>query len=263
MTPQVHRIEVERGQELAIDWYPAPTGASVALYIHGLASHRRGEKARHFAQRFNEHGWAFAALDLRGHGESGGTLAGLTMSRMLHDLSCAIDWLRRRTSGNGLVLIGASLGAAVVAWHVVTRQDHRAPLVVMIAPSLRFPASLASALSADELDRWRHTGLRRFVSRWIDVEIGFDVVVDGEQYPPDQLERRYVAPTLILHGMRDDSMDWTASAAFAQCAPATVDLFLLGDGDHRLTDERELLFDLMWYWINGRRARCRPLTMRG
>ena len=62
------------------------------MFVHGLGSHRRGEKAVHFAERFNAQGWSFAAVDLRGHGDSDGTMHDLTMSGMLADLYSGLGW---------------------------------------------------------------------------------------------------------------------------------------------------------------------------
>jgi alpha-beta hydrolase superfamily lysophospholipase len=259
MTRQVHRVEVGDGQSVAVDWYPAGTNTRAALFVPGLGSNRRGEKATRFAERFNENGWAFAALDLRGHGHSDGSMRDLTMSRMLADVSASIAWIGERAAG-GSVLIGSSLGAAVIAWYAAAREAVTRPLV-MIAPTLHFPASLASALDPDELDRWRHTGVHRLRNQWIDVEVGFGLMLDGEQYDPAELMRRHAAPTLILHGMRDETVDWKASAEFARRCHAPVDLFLVGEGDHRLTDHKELLFDVLWSWLrqtgNAGRRRAR------
>ncbi|MET0660893.1 MAG: alpha/beta hydrolase, partial [Steroidobacteraceae bacterium] len=66
---ETHRIAVDGSQSIVLDWFPATVDARVALFVHGLGSHRRGEKASYFAERFNARGWTYAAVDLRGHGE--------------------------------------------------------------------------------------------------------------------------------------------------------------------------------------------------
>jgi alpha-beta hydrolase superfamily lysophospholipase len=248
VTPEVHRIEVQNGESVAIDWYPATPGARAALFVHGLGSNRRGEKAVHFGERFNENGWAFAALDLRGHGESDGFVRDLTMSGMLSDLMAATRWLGETGVAAEIVLIGSSMGAAVVAWHALAQAARTCPLV-MIAPALKFPGNLASELTLDERDRWRRTGVHRFRSAWIDLELAYRLVEDGLQYDPDVLLHRHAAATLIIHGMRDDTVDWNDSLAFARRCHAPVDLFLIGEGDHRLTEHKELMFDILWTWL--------------
>jgi alpha-beta hydrolase superfamily lysophospholipase len=248
MTPQVRRIETSDGYQLAVDWYTAPSSRRAVLFVHGLGSHRRGEKARYFAGRFNARGWSYASLDLRGHGDSDGCMADLTMSGLLKDVSAATGWLREQVPGDDMVLIGSSLGAAVIAWHRLANEPRTAPLV-MIGPSLNFPSSVVAALTPEDLADWRRTGTRRFESQWIDVEIGYGLVEDAAGYDPNELARRHGAPTLILHGMRDTAIDWTASVRFARDSAVPVDLFLVGDGDHRLTDHKELVFEVLWDWL--------------
>jgi pimeloyl-ACP methyl ester carboxylesterase len=256
MSPQVHRIEVVNGERVAVDWYPVGDADRAALYVHGLGSHRRGEKSVSFAGRFNARGWGYAALDLRGHGDSDGSMTDLTMSGMITDVATAFDWLRERVTAGGIVLIGSSLGGSVIAWHAAAHRTGATPLV-MIAPSLRFPASLEAGVAPEDMALWRRTGVRRFVSEWIDVEIGYGLMEDAKGYDPDALPNGHVAPTLILHGMRDATIDWTESSRFALCCAGPVDLFLIRDGDHRLTDHKDLLFDVLWAWL-GHQQRGSP-----
>jgi predicted alpha/beta hydrolase len=68
VTPQVHRIAVADRQSLALDWYPVQ-GGPATLFVQGPGRRAAGIQARYFAQRFNDHGWSFAAPDLRGHGD--------------------------------------------------------------------------------------------------------------------------------------------------------------------------------------------------
>jgi uncharacterized protein len=246
MNAEVHRVPVEGDESIVIDWYPAAPGARVALYVHGLGSHRRGEKALYFAGRFNAMGWAFASVDLRGHGAADGRIRELTMSRALADVTATRDWLEPRTAARPL-LIGSSMGAAVVAWHSVLAQRSSGPLV-LLAPSLTFPTGVLTQLSAGELETWRSCGVRRFRSEWIDLEIGFDLVADAERYDPGQLRRELSAPTLIVHGVHDATIPASASLDFATHS-AGVDVYLVGDGDHRLTDARRKVFDVLWSWL--------------
>jgi len=246
MNAEIHRVPVAGDESVVIDWYPAAPGDRVALYVHGLGSHRRGEKALYFAQRFNALGWAFASVDLRGHGAADGRIEDLTMSRLLADVMATRDWLEQRTAARPL-LIGSSMGAALVAWHTVLDQRHSGPLV-LLAPSLSFPAGVTAQLSAAELETWRKTGARRFHSEWIDLGIGFDFVADAKRYDPGQLRRELSAPTLIVHGLRDRAIPASASLEFASHCTA-VDVYLVADGDHRLTGARQKVFDILWSWL--------------
>ena len=119
----------------------------------------------------------------------------------------------------------------------------------MIAPALTFPGNLPAELTPDERERWRRTGVHRLRSAWIDLDIPYRLVEDGAQYDPDVLLQRHVAATLIIHGMGDDTVDWNDSLTFARQCRAPVDLFLVNEGDHRLTDHKVLMFDILWAWL--------------
>jgi hypothetical protein len=131
----------------------------------------------------------------------------------------------------------------------------------MIAPALKFPGNLPADLTPDERERWRRTGVHRFRSAWIDLEIRYRLVEDGVQYDPEVLLHRHAAATLIIHGMCDDTVDWNDSLAFARQCVAPVDLFLVNDGDHRLTNHKELMFEILWAWLARRPTRARQGSM--
>jgi uncharacterized protein len=250
MIPQTQRIPVAEGEAIVVDWYP-PRGpaAQSAVFVHGLGSNRRGEKALHFAERFGAEGWGFLTVDLRGHGDSDGTLRELTMTRMLADLHVALEWLAAQGGGARPVLIGSSMGGAVIAWHHIAHPRETGHLV-MIAPSLQFPGRYAWQIGPAALEEWKRSGVRRFESDWIDEEIGFGLVDDALNYDPQKLLVGYQAPTLILHGMKDTAVDWRTSLTFLEdCRYPHLELLLLKEGDHRLTEHKAYLFDCLWAWL--------------
>lgn len=250
MPVEIHRIPILADQSIVVDWYPAAPGARVAVFVHGLGSNRRGEKVLHFARAFNAQGWAFATLDLRGHGESGGSIRELTLSNMLTDLRVLLAWVAAREVAEQPVLIGSSMGGAVIAWHAL---EQKVASLVMIAPSLRFPLGIAAQIGPEAMQEWQRVGVRAWRSEWIDLEIGFGLMQDAAKYDFARLEQGLHSATLILHGMADDAVDWRHSAAFAAaCRHPHVDLLLMKDGDHRLTDRKELLFDIIWAWLQRR-----------
>jgi alpha-beta hydrolase superfamily lysophospholipase len=255
MTFETHRLPVAEGEAIVVDWHaPRQPGARSAVFVHGLGSHRRGEKAAYFAERFAAEGWGFLTVDLRGHGEADGSLRDLTMTRMLADLRVALDWLAAQGGGARPVLIGSSMGGAVIAWHHVMHPRDTGPLV-MIAPSLQFPGRLAWQIGPEAMEAWKRTGLRRFESDWIDMEIGFGLMDDALNFDPQKLLVGYQAPTLILHGMKDTAVDWRTSLGFIEdCRYPHLELLLLKDGDHRLTDHKVYLFDSLWAWLQRERS---------
>jgi len=243
-------VRLPTGERIVFDWLP-PEGAAtaVAVFVHGLGSHRRGDKALHFAARCAALGWGFLAVDLRGHGDSDGSLETLTLSHCLEDLGAVLAWIPDGLRAR--LLIGSSMGGAVAAWYL--RAHPQAGLhLALIAPSLCFPARFAE-LPGEELEAWRRSGFRRFLSEWIDLRIGYGLIEDGANYPYERLVREHEAATLILHGMQDTAVPWQDSVDFATRTGAReVDLLLIKGGDHRLTEHKAYLFDCMQAWLRRR-----------
>ena len=63
----------------------------------------------------------------------------------------------------------------------------------------------------------------------------------------------YRTPCLLLQGQQDDRVDWTRVQDFAaQCPYRDIEFHLYADGDHRLNDRKERLWDLMVTYLRGR-----------
>jgi pimeloyl-ACP methyl ester carboxylesterase len=106
-------------------WYvPSRNGAAV-LALHGTGSNRLGV-ARH-ARLLAGHGYGVLALDLRGHGESGGRSTSVPW-RLDDDLDAALDWLEARPDVHGgrIGALGVSLGGEVALQLAARRTDLRA-----------------------------------------------------------------------------------------------------------------------------------------
>jgi predicted alpha/beta-fold hydrolase len=87
-------------------------GASPALVcVHGFGGDRKGAKVAAFRRMAAEEGWSFVAPEMRGHGDSSGSIADLTLSGMVTDVGVAVDAVSRDASH--VVLVGSSLGARV------------------------------------------------------------------------------------------------------------------------------------------------------
>jgi hypothetical protein len=133
---EIFAVRDERtNAELTISawWMPAaePSTARTVVIVHGYADSKIGGLA--WAPTFRAMGYHVLAIDLRAHGESGGTQTTAGFYER-HDLSQVIDQLKRRRprEAGEVVLFGVSLGAAVVACTAALRDDVGA--VVMDCP---------------------------------------------------------------------------------------------------------------------------------
>lgn len=248
--PRSEKVPVTAEESVVVDWWAPEGELPTAVYVHGFGSHRRGEKALYFAEQFTARGWGYLTVDMRAHGEADGSMHTLTITGMLADLRAALDWVPHRPGP--LVLLGSSMGGCVAGWHA-HRHPEEVGGLVGLAPSFRFPRGMAEALGARGLQRWREEGVQRFRGDWVDLEVGYGLLEDAGRYDPETLSEAHRTPTLILHGMADESVPWAESLAFVDASPAEdLRLVLIKQGDHRLTGQKRFLFETAWAWWHAR-----------
>jgi len=105
-------------------WYVPSRNRAAVIVLHGTGSNRDGV-ARH-ARLLARHGYGVLALDLRGHGRSGGRSTSLPWK--LDDLDAAIAWLSARPDidRGRLSALGVSLGGEVALRAAARRPALRA-----------------------------------------------------------------------------------------------------------------------------------------
>ena len=173
--------------------WPAPAGAPAVLIVPGYGS--RKENHRDVGEAVRAAGMA-AAVDLRGHGETGGTLDG----GVLDDVAACLDGLV--AAGHApLGIRGSSMGA-MLALHAAAR-DPRVRAVVAICPAR--PEQLADRIGAD----WpRSLPLAPAVAR------------------DDGVARGY------WHATGDEAVPWGATFALAGISPPPMRLRIALGGSH-------------------------------
>ena len=176
------------------------------LYLHGFGSSQCGEKASFFRQEAVRHGMSFCSFDFQGHGDSGGNMIDLTLSRDLEDVRRVHDVLRAR-GHRRVVVIGSSLGGLVGLWYSALNP---AEIVagIHISPALSLEDGLAQWAGEDGLARWQNKGriaVENELGTW---DLGWDFMDDLLEYHDEQLMELYRTPCLLLQGQQDDRVDW-------------------------------------------------------
>jgi pimeloyl-ACP methyl ester carboxylesterase len=92
-------------------WYHPPENGATILLLHGAGNSR--ESARDHASLLRSHGFGVLALDLRGHGESGGRTNRLGWAGT-GDVLAAIQFIREQTPVGPLGGLGLSMGGEVL-----------------------------------------------------------------------------------------------------------------------------------------------------
>jgi pimeloyl-ACP methyl ester carboxylesterase len=246
------RVPLPQGESLALDaTAPAREHGTALVYLHGLGSDRGGEKARFLEARALERGFGFARFDFRGHGESSGRFEGTTFSRHLEDVAAVLGHLRSGAAGRApgrVVLVGASFGAVVAAWHALLQRGTIAAQI-LIAPAFRIIERYLAALGDFGRARWQREGTYRFVGPWFQFDLDWSVIEDAVHYPPERLERETTTPTLLIHGTADGSAPFAMSERFAAACPVHPRLVAIECGDHRLTAHKERVADELFSFL--------------
>jgi pimeloyl-ACP methyl ester carboxylesterase len=218
------------------DFHPPINGAPspVVVFSHGFGSVRNGEKSAAVAEECARRGWAFAACDFRGHGESDGRMTELRGSRLLEDLDAITTEAVRRAEGK-LFLFGSSMGGWASAWFAA-RHPERVAACAFVAPAFRFLEFIR--LTDAERVAWRRTGLYRLRNEFVDVEIGYGLTAESEQFRVEALAEQFRMPAIIFHGTADDKVPHSISVDFAGASAAEIELHLIEGGDHRLNAQK-------------------------
>jgi len=213
--------------------YTGDLGLRAVIYAHGFGSVHTGEKAVALEAACARRAWTFAAFDFRCHGQSTGTMLDLRCGTLLEDLEALQSYLAGRGVGS-LFPVGSSMGGWAAAWFA-RRQRDVVPACVGVAPAFDFLGGRWARLSDAERESWRRTGRLWVRNEFIDVEIGYGLMDEADQFRVSDLAAAWTTPLLVYHGMRDATVTWSDTLAFVERVEcADVELRLLKDGDHRL-----------------------------
>jgi pimeloyl-ACP methyl ester carboxylesterase len=195
------------------------------LYLHGFASGPRSAKGIAFADHYAKRGIAIDRLDLRVP-----SLPHLRLSAMLAVVQGAIGGAADRA-----VVFGSSLGGLTAAR--VAERDPRVTALVLLAPAFQLIARWRALPGWED---WRTTGWREIHDYQTHqperVDFGFaeDAMAIDVGYPDVRV------PTLILHGVHDETVSIESSRAFAQ-GKRHVRLVELDDGHDLIASLPRLL----------------------
>jgi pimeloyl-ACP methyl ester carboxylesterase len=220
------------------------------LYLHGFGSTQAGEKAEFFRRRALAAGFAFCSFDFEGHGQSGGTMRDLTLTRNLANIERVHAWLRERGEER-FCLLGSSMGGGAALWYSALHPESIAA-GLHLAPALDLDRGLLAWAGEEGARRWQESGTIDFRNELVACELGWELIEDLRRHPTAALVERYRTPALLLQGQHDATVPWRGVAEFAALCAGAVELHLFADGDHRLIDRKQRLWTLMIEFLQGR-----------
>jgi pimeloyl-ACP methyl ester carboxylesterase len=242
------------------DGAPAPPGGErhgsgtaglCLVYLHGFGSHQDGEKAGFFRRQAHAGGLSFCSFDFEGHGQSGGDMRGLTLSRNLANLEAVVAWLEA-AGERRLCLVGSSMGGGTGLWYSALNPN-RVAAGLHMAPALEMGRSMLEWAGPERAREWEATGTLRFSNEMVSCDLDWKLIEDLRAHPLADLLARYRTPTLLLQGRLDVTVPWRGVTEFVtRCPYREIELHLFADGDHRLTDRKGRLWSLMAEFLRGR-----------
>lgn len=210
------------------------------IHLHGLGSSPRSDKAVALGDRLRRHGVEYLVPDLEAP-----SFERLTLTAVIARLA----ELAAAQPAGPLALVGSSFGG-LAALHFVDRHRRgaaaRVEKMVLLAPALDLLGDAerrrrAGAPGGDWLDRWRRDGFLSLPHPASDGErpVHYGLVEDLRGY--DSYAVDAAVPTLIYHGLEDESVPYQQSVRYAE-GRSGVELRLL-DTDHRLAGRLEEIGD--------------------
>lgn len=214
------------------------------LYLHGFASSPKSRKATFFKERLEQLGHRCLVPDLNVP-----SFKELTLSAQLS----LIEKLRPLLADQ-IVIIGSSMGgllAALLATSTCGRNEAtsltKSPqlslpgirAIILMAPGFGITKRWRELVGVEGMAAWQETGYRKYfhyaVDKNLDLHWGF--IEDLKQHPA---EVQVDIPTLLLHGIHDETVPIEHSRQFAK-QNSGAKLVELEDG-HELGDSLEQIW---------------------
>lgn len=203
------------------------------LWLHGFASGPGSTKALFVREQLRARGHDLVIPNLNLP-----SFRDLTVSRMLG----VVSQLASEVPSGQLVLFGSSLGGLTAALWAAANPE-RVLALVLLAPAFDLADRFAARMGQERVAEWREKGALPFdhyaTRRPEELSVGF--LDDLRMHPAFPLPR---APTLVLQGERDETVDPALAHEFKRRSTAAgnlVRLVLLPDG-------HELSADLPRLW---------------
>ena len=276
MNDSVSTIKTADGLDLHLRrWQdPATPRLWTFVLVHGLGEH--SGRYEHFARWFTERGAAIYALDLRGHGRSGGPRGHTpTLGALVDDVDRVVEHARGE-SGGPIVLVAHSFGGLVGIAYAMRHPD-RLDRAVFSAPALKVKAKVPAwkRAIAGVLPR---VAPRASLSNEVDAGILSHDPAVADAYRGDPLVHNQITaglygatfargesiiarspelkvPFLLLHGAQDVLIDPVGSQRFFAGATAPGRAFCLYPGMfHEIFNEvdQERVFQDIESWLTQR-----------
>lgn len=255
-------------------WEPAGETRAVLCLVHGLGEH--SGRYNHWKKRLADCGYATMAIDLRGHGLSGGQRGDITsFDHLADDVSLLVETARNVFKDRPCFIYGHSMGGLVALFYLLQRRpalsgavitspflhsvlDNRKTVINLgrIVGTVLPRLSIATGLEQDALSRdrsviaaYRHDPLVHDRGSLRSVNSSLNAIRFVYERAPE-----LSLPLLIMHGTADRITFATGSEELARLVPGDCTLKLWENCYHELHNEPEKdeVFTFLKEWLDAR-----------
>ena len=184
-------------------------------------------------------GRAFLRFDYTGHGASSGDFAEGTIGRWAEDAVLLLD----RVAEGPQVLVGSSMGGWIMLLAAMARPDRVAGLLGSAAAPDFIEDLMVKMLTPQQRRALARDGLVLVANDYDEapyalsmtlIEEARDHLLLGSQIPID-------CPVRLIHGLKDSDVPWETSQRLSNALRSNdVEVILVKDGEHRLSEDRDL-----------------------
>lgn len=256
-------------------WTPDGEPRGVVVLCHGFGEHAR--RYDHVAQRFGEAGLITYALDLRGHGRSGGKRVYLrNIGEYTTDFRTLVGIATRDHPSLNRVVLGHSMGGGIVFAYGVEHLDEYSAMVLsgpavyahdMVSSPMIVLAKVVGAilpgLPVEQLETEAVSRDPEVVAAYmadplvhhgkVPAGVAKALIKVGETMP--QRAAKLTAPLLVVHGEQDKLIAVEGSRRLLECVASTdAHLKVYPELYHEVFNEpeRALVLDDVTAWIEAR-----------
>jgi acylglycerol lipase len=239
-------------------WQPQGQARGAVLLVHGVSEHsgRYGHVGEFLASR----GLSVHAYDQRGHGRSGGREGWVEkFDDFLDDLAAVHAYVRERSVGLPLFLLGHSMGGLVVTAYLLERPA-KPDFVVLSGPAI-VPILAPGDRTIDPSRLSRDPEVQRaymddpLVLRERVSDELFMRLADGLGYIVGRGDEIRL-PLLLIQGSDDLLCSAEGNAAYLGGTSADRTIKIYPEGRHEMFNEtnREQVLADLWQWMQARLA---------
>lgn len=220
---------------------PVHTVLPTVVFCGGFRSDMQGTKALALEAFCRQRQQPFVRFDYRGHGVSEGLFEDGTIGLWCQDALAIIDQL---TTGP-LVLVGSSMGGWISLLLARVRFSRMHGLIG-IAAAPDFTAEMESQMNASQRAVLQQDGILRIPNHYSDEPyvITKILIEDGPQHFLLKAPLTLPCPVRLVQGMKDQDVPWQTAfrikTRLVEGATKDVEVFLVEDGDHRLSRLEDL-----------------------